>query len=189
MRAALLYGAFACTAQLNFMIPSGSAKGAATVTVTGPLGSQAAQIAVTDLAPAVFTANRDGHGVPTGQFVLVHADGPHMVQNLATLCGSTYVATAIKVRAAKGQVVLQLYGTGIRHAIRVTATIGGVPVAVLYAAQNYPGLDQVNLQLPKPLQTSGAFNLVITAGDNRPTRSRCSCNKRGWIQASRGAVP
>ena len=98
--------------------------------------------------------------------MLVHADGSHTVENLATLSGTTYVATAIKLASATDQIFLQLYGTGIRHASKVTGTISGTPVAVLYAGQQgtYPGLDQVNLQLPKTLQASGALNVVITAG-------------------------
>jgi uncharacterized protein (TIGR03437 family) len=165
-RPALLYGAFASTGQVNFVIPSATAKGVATVTVTGPSGSQTAQITVTDVAPGLFTAGQNGRGVATGQIVLVHADGSHTVESLATLSGNTYVATVIKLSAPTDQVFLQLYGTGIRHATKVTATLSGAPMALSYAGQQgtYPGLDQVNLQLPKGLQASGALNVVITAG-------------------------
>jgi uncharacterized protein (TIGR03437 family) len=165
-REALLYGAFASTGQVNFVIPSGTAKGVAKVTVTGASGSQTAQITVTDAAPGLFTAGQNGRGVATGQIVVVHADGSHTVDSLATLSGNTYVATAIKLTAPTDQVFLQLYGTGIRHAAKVTATLGGTPVTLPYAGQQgtYPGLDQVNLQLPKGLQASGAISIVITAG-------------------------
>jgi uncharacterized protein (TIGR03437 family) len=165
-RAAQLYGAFASTGQVNFVIPPGTALGAATVTVAAPSESQTAQITIKDVAPGLFTANQNGRGVPTGQIVLVHADGSHTVENLATLSGSTYVATLIKLASATDQVFLQLYGTGVRHAGKVTATISGAPVGVPYAGQQgaYPGLDQVNLQLPQALQAAGALNIVITAG-------------------------
>jgi uncharacterized protein (TIGR03437 family) len=165
-RAAFLYGAFASTGQVNFVIPSDTALGKATVAVTTPSGNQTAQINVANAAPGLFTANQNGRGVPAGQIVLVHADGSHTVENLATLSGGTYVATLINLTSATDQVFLQLYGTGIRHAGKVTATITGTPVAVPYAAQQgtYPGLDQLNLQLPKVLQAAGSLNIVVTAG-------------------------
>ena len=96
--------------------------------------------------------------------MLVHADGSHTVESLVTLSGSAYVATAIKLASSTDQVFLQLYGTGIRHAGKVTAAVSGAPATVLYAGQQgaYPGLDQVNLQLPKALQ-AGTLNIVVTA--------------------------
>jgi hypothetical protein len=165
-RPALLYGVFASTGQVNFVIPGGTTLGPATVTVAVPSGSQTTQITIADVAPSLFTANQNGRGVPTGQIILVHADGSHTVENLATLSGSTYVATVIKLATTTDQIYLQLYGTGIRHAAKVTATISGAQLGVLYAGQQgaYPGLDQVNLQLPKVLQAAGALNIVITAG-------------------------
>jgi hypothetical protein len=124
-RAAFLYGAFASTGQVNFVIPSGAAPGKATVTVTSLAGNQTAQFTIAKVAPGLFTANQNGSGVPVGQIVLVHADGSQTVENLATLSGSTFVATLIKLASTTDQVFLQLYGTGIRHAAKVTATIGG----------------------------------------------------------------
>lgn len=163
-RAALLYGAFASAGQVNFVIPTGTAKGAATVTVAAPSGSQTAQITIADAAPGLFTATENGHGIPTGQIVMVHADGSHTVESLVTVSGSTYVSTTIKLTSSTDQVFLQLYGTGIRHAAKVTAMMSGAPMTVLYSGQQgaYPGLDQVNLQLPKVLQ-AGTLNIVVTA--------------------------
>ena len=185
--AALLYGAFASTGQVNFVIPSGTAKGAAKVTVTAPSGTQTAPITISDGAPGLFTANQNGRGVPTGQIVLVHADGSHTVENLATLSGGTYVATTIKLASTTDQVFLQLYGTGIRHASKVTAAVSGTPAAILYAGQQgaYPGLDQVNLQLPKTLQASGALNIphrVTGPGQRAPVGAagrRCGDHRPG----------
>ena len=96
---------------------------------------------------------------------MVHADGSHTVENLATPSGGTYVATTIKLASPTDQVFLQLYGTGIRHASKVTAAINGAPLTLVYVGQQgtYPGLDQVNLQLPTALKASGALNVVVTA--------------------------
>jgi len=129
-----------------------------------PSASQTAQISVANVAPGLFTANQTGRGVPAGQIVIVHADGSHAVQNLATGSGNTFVATPIQLGPID-QAFLQLYGTGIRHARNVTATISGTAAPVSYAAQQgtYPGVDQVNLQLPKTLTASGSLNVVVTA--------------------------
>jgi len=62
------------------------------------------------------------------------------------------------------QMYLVLYGTGIRHRTSdasVTATVNGVSVPAHSVAQGtYPGLDQVNLQLPNSL--AGTADVVIT---------------------------
>ena len=62
------------------------------------------------------------------------------------------------------QMFLVLYGTGIRHRTSdasVTATVNGVIVPAQAAAQGiYPGLDQVNLQLPQGL--AGTVEVAIT---------------------------
>jgi uncharacterized protein (TIGR03437 family) len=61
---------------------------------------------------------------------------------------------------------LTLYATGIRCVAdlsAVTATLGDVTAQVLYAGpQNqFPGLDQISLQIPATL--SGTFTLRIVA--------------------------
>jgi len=64
------------------------------------------------------------------------------------------------------QVYLELYGTGIRHAQDVTATVGGVSVPVLYsgAAPGFAGEDQVNIgPLPQSLAGEGSVNILLTA--------------------------
>jgi uncharacterized protein (TIGR03437 family) len=164
-RQALLYGVFASTGQVNFVIPAGTALGTATVTVTTASGSsQSTQITITNVAPGIFAANMNGQGVFAGQIVYVNADGSHTVDQSATLSGSTWVPVTVNLTTATGPVFLQLYGTGLRHASSVTATVNGTTVPSLFAAQSmYPGLDQVNIELPQSLAGTGTANIVITA--------------------------
>jgi uncharacterized protein (TIGR03437 family) len=63
-------------------------------------------------------------------------------------------------------VYLVLYGTGVRHAASLTAAINGVNLPLFFfgAQGQYPGLDQINLQVPGILAGSGLVNLVITVG-------------------------
>jgi len=59
-----------------------------------------------------------------------------------------------------------MYGTGIRNANSVTATVGELSVAVLFAgaAPGFAGEDQVNIgPLPRALAGHGNANIVVTA--------------------------
>jgi large repetitive protein len=165
-RAALLYGVFASTEQVNFVVPTGTAAGTATVSTTVPSGgSQSTQVTIGNIAPGIFTVNQNGQGTFAGQIVYVNADGSRTVVESATLSGGTYATTPINLSTASGPVFLQLYGTGVRHASTVTATINGTSVMPEYAgAQGTDlGLDQINLPLPNSLARAGTVNIVITA--------------------------
>ncbi|MEJ7608585.1 MAG: hypothetical protein WKF37_20520 [Bryobacteraceae bacterium] len=68
---------------------------------------------------------------------------------------------------ASGQLTLELYGTGIRgrsNLSGVQAMINGVPLQVLFAGpqSEYPGLDQVNVQVPASLFNAGVAQIVLT---------------------------
>jgi uncharacterized protein (TIGR03437 family) len=67
--------------------------------------------------------------------------------------------------AETDQLILMLYGTGLRAARGVTAVIGGVDAPVLgFAAQSqYAGLDQVNVRVPRELKGRGEVDLVLKA--------------------------
>ena len=59
-----------------------------------------------------------------------------------------------------------LFGTGIRNATALTASVGGRSVPVLFgeAQGSFSGLDQVNIgPLPQDLQGSGQQNVLLTA--------------------------
>ena len=76
------------------------------------------------------------------------------------------VAPALFEGVVKGRSV-ELYGTGIRGRSSLDAvrcTIDGVTVAVVYAGAQggYPGLDQVNVELPESFGSSGPSTVVLT---------------------------
>ncbi len=164
-RPALLYGAFAAAGQVNFVVPAGTAAGAATVLTAVPSGpNQSTQITIGNVAPGIFTANQNGQGTFAGQIVYVNTDGSQTVVESAALSGTAFAATPINLSSGTSAVFLQLYGTGLRHATSLTATVNGTSVPTVYAAQGaYPGLDQVNLQIPTTLAGAGTVNIVITA--------------------------
>jgi large repetitive protein len=165
---ALLYGVFGSAGQINFVVPAGMASGLAEVVITLPGGGTiTAVMNIAGLAPGIFTANQNGQGPFAGQVIWVHADGSETVANAATFHSDThsYMPTPISLGAAGDQVYLVLYGTGIRHAGTVTATVNGVSVPVVYSGPQgtYPGMDQINVgPLPPSLAGAGVVNLVIT---------------------------
>jgi uncharacterized protein (TIGR03437 family) len=126
-------------------------------------------------AAGIFTANMTGQGPYAGQVIYAHADGSQTVANAATFnSGSNaFAPNPINLGDAGDQVYLVLYGTGIRHAGTVTATVNGVSVPVVYfgAQGSYPGMDQINLgPLPASLAGAGPVNLVITV-DGQPANT------------------
>ncbi len=77
-----------------------------------------------------------------------------------------WVALPIDLGPASEQVYLILYGTGIRlrsNLNNVTVTIGGTPATVSYAgAQNdFVGLDQINVLIPRNLMGRGLVEVVL----------------------------
>ncbi|HWB84292.1 MAG TPA: Ig-like domain repeat protein [Bryobacteraceae bacterium] len=167
-RLAPLYGVFGSAGQINFLVPGGTAPGLASVTITLPTGDAIkTMINVTPTAPGIFTATQTGQGPFAGQIVYVHPDQSQTVVNSVTPDSTgTLVPNPITVSKPGDQVYLTLYGTGLRHAGTLTATIHGVSVPVSYfgAQGTYDGLDQINIgPLPATLAGAGVVNLVVSA--------------------------
>jgi uncharacterized protein (TIGR03437 family) len=82
------------------------------------------------------------------------------------------VPLPIHLGPANEQVYLELYGTGIRNAKKVSVTVGGVNVPVLYSgAAGFAGEDQVNIgPLPQSLAGQGSVNILLTA-DGQPANT------------------
>src|SRR6202023_2060930 len=85
-------------------------------------------------------------------------------------CGSSAGSCApapIDLGAATDQVYLVLFGTGIRgrsSAAAVSATVGGIPVPVVFAGDSgqFVGLDQVNIgPLPRSLKGPGKATVLL----------------------------
>jgi uncharacterized protein (TIGR03437 family) len=76
--------------------------------------------------------------------------------------------------SAADTVVLELFGTGLRHRAStsaVTATINGqsLPVQFAGAQGQFTGEDQVNVALPYNLRGIGAVSLTLTVTVNQNT--------------------
>ncbi len=157
--------------QINYLVPDGTALGTAQVTVASSAGKVMAvgSVIIDRVAPGLFTANFDGKGAAAAVAITVAADQTQTTQAVAR-CGTAQgscVTSPIDLGPAGTQVVLTLYGTGIRGRSAlagVTAKIGGLDSEVQYAGAQpqFAGLDQVNVVIPRALAGQGEVDLALT---------------------------
>ena len=121
-------------------------------------------VQVDPVAPGLFTASANGQGVPAALAARYGAGGAQTAVQVFQ-CSGACSPVAMDLGAEGDQLILSLYGTGLRAARSVTATLGGVDAPVLgFAAQSqYAGLDQVNVRVPRELQGRGEVDLLLKA--------------------------
>ena len=130
---------FTSPSQLNFLMPTGLASGAGTVTIAADGNTITSHINIQPVYPNLFMANPNA--MAAGSVTRVH-NGAATAESLAT-----------PIALNGDQVYLTLYGSGLGSATSATATIGGVAATVSYAGPQggYPGLDQYNILVPSSL--------------------------------------
>ncbi len=161
---------FVSPAQVNFLIPQGVATGAASLTViTGDGSTATGAIQIAAVAPSVFSANVSGQGVAAAVALRIRANGQQVIEPVAQwdAAQNRFVASPIDLGAENEQVVLVLFGTGLRYRSSLSAasaSIGGTDAQVLFAgAQNdFAGLDQINVGLPRSLAGRGEVDVTLT---------------------------
>jgi uncharacterized protein (TIGR03437 family) len=141
-RMAPLY--YASPGQINLVVPAGTASGPAIVA----LGGLSLAVGVTPVSPSLFNA---------AQIVVVHPDNTQTLED-----------TSAPIVFGSNSLYLVLYATGLRNRsslAAVTCAVGNLSLPVTYAGaqSQFPGLDQVVLQLPAALQGAGKVNVVVTA--------------------------
>jgi uncharacterized protein (TIGR03437 family) len=160
---------FVSALQVNCILPSSIAPGPVTLTLTKTDGTSATVTMRSEAtAPGLFSANANGTGVAAAFYVRA-SGGSQQPAQLIYQCASsgTCSATPIDLGPSSDQVVLELFGTGLRHRTSmqaVTATVGGFPATVLFAGAGggYAGLDQVNVLVPRDLIGKGEVPIVLT---------------------------
>jgi len=162
---------FVSPGQINFEVPTYTAFGLATITVTTSGGASSSTIVlITRTAPGIFSANATGQGVAAAQVVTTHANGQQdLIPNVAMYDSALrqWVPAPFSMGTATDTVTLVLYGTGIRYRpgiTYVTATINGVSYPVQYAGPQptFVGLDQININLPRSLAGAGTVSISLT---------------------------
>ena len=149
---------FSSGSQINFIVPVALSTGLATVQI----GSQSAAIGIAPIAPAIFTLN--DQGLAAAEVTSVSAAGVVTTTASVTFANGAY--TSVPIDVSSGSTYLVLFGTGLRNASTLTATVGSRSAAVTYAGAqpSFAGLDQVNLLLPTSLAGSGCVNVTPIDG-------------------------
>jgi uncharacterized protein (TIGR03437 family) len=125
-------------------------------------------VSIAAIGPGLFLFQ--GTNIAAAYVTRVKADGSQPNENIYAFNSSgTLVAAPVDLGPASDQVYLILYGTGLRgHSAAsnsVVVTAGGANLQVAYAgAQNasYPGLDQINVLLPRSLAGKGDVAIQVT---------------------------
>ncbi len=145
---------YVSTTQVNFLVPDDTAPGVATVTVLGSSASLGT-ILVAKIAPGIFTADSSGSGLPAATYDRVRA---------GAIVEGTVLVSASPIALGGDQIILTLYGTGLRGGSTTTVTIGGESAQVQYAGAQDPstGLDQVNVYVPSSMAGRGAVPVVVS---------------------------
>ncbi|MBI1353685.1 MAG: alpha/beta fold hydrolase [Acidobacteria bacterium] len=157
---------FAGQGQVNLLAPQALARGAASVRITRN-GQTIAEgsVQVNSVAPGVFSAGASGDGVAAATYLRVAADGGRTSGLIFDPASGA--PTPLDVTAPGEQIYVSLFGTGLRGASAVTATVGGVNVKVAGPVPHseFAGLDQLNLgPLPASLAGKGLVDIRLSAG-------------------------
>ena len=169
--------------QVNYYVPGSVQPGPAMVTVTSADGTQTSgMVLIAAVSPGLYTANADGKGAPAaiavcagvcaGWPIAGHTNGQFFQNTFTPGCvPGNCGPQPIDVSGPNDNVVVELFGTGLRHLASTTAIGAQIvnqqntrqTVPVQYAGKTvYTGLDQVNVSLPHTLAGSGQVSVVLT---------------------------
>lgn len=161
---------FISPGQVNYLMPEGVALGKATVMIKSGSGhTSVGTVEITQVAPALFTANANGQGIVSAVALRVKANGQQVYEQVAQYDAGAgaFIAKPIDVSAPGEQVYLIFFGTGLRYRNSlntVSLEIGGSFINALYAgaAPGFVGLDQINALAPNSLAGRGEVDVTLT---------------------------
>ncbi|MFN7944378.1 MAG: FG-GAP-like repeat-containing protein [Blastocatellia bacterium] len=185
--------------QVNFVIPTSTAAGPATIVIRAGDGTiSTGTMQVSNVAPSIFTANSDGSGVPAAYLVRVKNGGQQIVEALADYDAASrrFITRPLDLGPDGELVVLVLFASGVRKAAdpngdgnvneSVRVTIGGREFVPDYAGKHpfFVGLDQINVLVPRTQIGRGKIGLSIT-GAGIPSSNLCQIE----LAAATGSAP
>ena len=159
---------YASPEQINLVVPTEAVPGAATITVQNGAGSTfATTVQIDAVSPGIFTANSSGAGVPAALAARYAANGSVTPAAVFQCSTSGCSPVPMSVGSSTDQLIISLFGTGLRHAssaAAVTATINGQSAPVLFAGAQgqFAGLDQINVRVPFALAGSGEVPVQLS---------------------------
>ncbi|HWQ34115.1 MAG TPA: Ig-like domain-containing protein [Blastocatellia bacterium] len=162
--------------QVNYVIPSGTNSGSATVQITSGDGTvSTGTVQIAQVAPGIFSGNADGEGVPAAYLVRVKADNSVSSESVSQLVNGRLVTRAIDLGPEGERVFLVLFASGLSHASdpnsdnnfseTVRVVMGGTEVTPSFAGRQgyFVGLDQINVEIPRSLTGRGKVSLSVAA--------------------------
>lgn len=159
---------FVSGGQINYFVPEDTAAGPATLTVQSGDGTiSTGTMLVRNIAPALFTADASGQGVPAAVVFRFKPDNTFTFEELVQRDQATgaLLPRPIDFGPPGDRIFLILYLTGLRKASvdDVSVIVGGKTIrpAALAPAPGFVGLDQLNVELPGNL--TGRVSISVTA--------------------------
>ena len=169
---------FVSPAQINYVVPTATEAGAATVQVRsgdGTVSTGTVDIAL--VAPAIFSANASGTGPAAALLIRVSADGRQSYESVAEYNQQLgrFLPRPIDLGPEGERVFLVLFLSGLRRATdtngdgnlneTIRLLIGGTEITPLYAGAQpeFIGLDQINAEIPRDLIGRGVVSIAATA--------------------------
>jgi uncharacterized protein (TIGR03437 family) len=141
-------------AQINFVVPENSSLGPATLRLIVNGVTTIGSATVNAIQPGLFTLSSNGVGTAVANVLHVASNGDRFY---------TDTTAPIAFTTPDQKIYLTIYGTGFRKGSLFTVTAGDVPLPVLYAGSQtvYPGLDQLNAELPRSLAGAGTVTVKL----------------------------
>jgi uncharacterized protein (TIGR03437 family) len=155
---------YASPTQINFLIPSGTALGVSTVSISVPPSTAiSAQVEIVAQAPGLFIEN--SAGLAAAYAIRIDSKGKQSLETVFTVSNGVVTATPISLGDTGDQVYLILFGTGFDLAAGASVIVGGQTAMIAYAgSQGTSGLDQANVLLPYSLAGAGIVSIVFSVG-------------------------
>jgi uncharacterized protein (TIGR03437 family) len=156
---------FVSPGQVNFIVPAGTATGTATLTISWQNNVSVGRMEIATVTPGIFQLNSSGLAAAT--VLRVNAAGDRSTESVFTVNSEgAVVASPISFGPEGDRLFLTIFGTGFRAAgVRVTnLKVGGIDTPALFigAQPDFPGLDQINIELPRALAGRGSVDLELT---------------------------
>ena len=167
--------------QVNYIVPAGTANGDAMVTIVAGDGAiSTATLQVQTVAPTLFLMDHDGQPVSVGLIRI--RNGVQTTEQIPFRVSNSWqdgeiAELPIDMGPETDQVFLALAGTGWRfrsslaNVKAIFADMGNVETPVEYAGpqQQYPGVDQLNVRLPRSLAGSKNYVWFVIIVDGKYT--------------------
>jgi len=157
--------------QINYVMPEATEIGPANVIIKagdGVTSNGTAQIS--QVSPAIFTANANGKGVPSALLFRLKTTGQQsyeLLSQVSPVDNRVVITKPIDMGPVGEKVFLILYLSGVRRAAAgsVRVLIGGNERTPDFSgpSPDFVGLDQINVEIPRNLIGRGIVNVSVTA--------------------------